>query len=123
VISGGKSSEVRNATILVLVGSAFQIYFGYQSYVLSEILLHPALLTVSVIMFVLGIVSFFTSMTVWLLKPRAAKTIVGVGGAICVAHVMFGYYLTAILVFIIYWVATDQIRINLVLKPHDSQDN
>ena len=123
MISGGKSSEVRNATILVLVGSAFQIYLGCQSYMFSIILPHPALLTVSVIMFVLGVVSFFTSMTVWLLKPWAAKTIVGIGGAICVAHVVFGYYLTAILAFIIYWVAIDQIRTSRVLKPYDSQEN
>jgi hypothetical protein len=114
-----RSSEVRIATVLVFFGGVFQIYFGYQSYLLSIELPNSFLMIVSTFMLVLGALSFCASLTVWLLKPWAEKIVAGVGITICVSYILFGYYLMAIIPAIIYWISISQLRTSRVTEIPD----
>jgi hypothetical protein len=118
-----RSSEVRNATILVFFGGVFQIYLGYQSYLLSIELPHSFLMIVSILMLVLGALSFCASLPVWLLKSWATKIVAGVGVAICVSYILFGYYLMVVIPAIIYWVAIRQLRTSRVTEISDWHEN
>ena len=94
----------------MLLGGTFQIYFGYESYLLSIELPDSSLMMVSIVMFVLGALSFCASLSVWLLKSWAVKILVGVGVTICVSDMLFGYYLVAIIPAIIFWISINQLR-------------
>jgi hypothetical protein len=87
--------------------------------VLSLELSISLLAEVGIFMFVLGALSFCTSLTVWLLKSRATKIVAGVGVVICVSYVLFGYYLLAVLPAIIYWVAISQLRTSHMTETSD----
>lgn len=105
-----RSSEVQNASILVLLGGVLHILFGYQSYLLSIDLPNPLFIVVSSVMIVLGILSVGVSLGLWQMRSWAANTITGIGLAICVANFLFGYYTIAAMAVIIYWVAINQLK-------------
>ena len=107
---GERSSKVRNATILMVLAGVFNIYLGYESYLLALAILHPLLMTFGTLMMVFGLLPSCASLIVWLQKSWATKMIAGVGAANCVILIISGYYLMIIFVAIIYWLAIDQLR-------------
>lgn len=118
-----KLSEIRNATILMVLAGTFNIYFGYQSYQLSIIIPDPFPMIVGTTMIGFGVLTFCTSMAVWQQKSWATKIIAGVGFAICVTLVIFGYYLMIFIVAPIYGVAIDQLRNRRVIEHSGWHEN
>jgi hypothetical protein len=108
--NGERSSEVRNATILMVLAGVLNICFGYQSYLLALAILNSLLMTFGTLMMVFGLLPSCASLTVWLKKSWATKVIAGVGAANCVILIMSGFYLMVILFAPIYWLAIDQLR-------------
>jgi hypothetical protein len=94
---------------MVLAG-VFNIYLGYQSYLLALAMPNPLLMTFGTLMMVFGLLPSCASLIVWLQKSWAIKMIAGVGVANCVIFIMTGFYLMVVFVAIIYWLAIDQLR-------------
>jgi len=107
---GERSSEVRNAAILMVFGGVFNISFGSQSYLLALVIIESFLMIIAAIMMVFGLLNFCASLIVWLQKSWATKIITGVGAANCVILIILGYYLMVFLFAPIYWFAIDQLR-------------
>jgi hypothetical protein len=107
---GERPSEVRNATILMVLAGVFNICFGFQSYLLAFATLNSLLMTFGTLMMVFGLLPSCASLTVWLKKSWTTKVIAGVGAANCVILVLSGFYLMVILFAPIYWFAIDQLR-------------
>lgn len=106
-----RPSEVRNATILMILAGALHIYLGYFSFQLSIMNSHPFQTTIGTIMIIFGTLTFCASLIVWLQKSWATKVIAGVGIAVCGTLIIFGYYLIAVIVFApLYWFAIKWIR-------------
>jgi hypothetical protein len=106
-----RPSQVQNATILLILVGALDIYLGFQSFHLSIIIPNPFQTIVGTLMLVFGVLTLCTSLIAWLQKPWATKIIAGVGITVVVTLVLLGVYLIALILFApIYWVAINWIR-------------
>jgi hypothetical protein len=105
-----RSSEVRNATIMVVLAGVFAIYLGSQAYLLALVIPDSFLMITATIMMVFGLLSFCASLAVWQQKSWAIKLIVGIGVTICVILVLSGIYLMIIIFAPSYWYAINQLR-------------
>lgn len=114
-----RSSEIRNAIILIVVGGVFQIYLGSQSYLLSLIIPDSFHTLFGTLMIVYGILSLCASLTVWLQKSWATITIAGVCVASCVTLIVFAYYMIIFIVAPIYGAAIDQLRTSRMIESSD----
>jgi hypothetical protein len=94
---------------MVLAG-VFNIYFGYESYLLALEIPNSFFMTLWTLMMVFGLFAFCTSLIVWLQKSWATILIAGLGITSCAILIMLGFYLMIIFVAIIYWLAIDQLR-------------
>lgn len=111
----GGSSGIRNATILMVFGGAFHLYFGYTWFQLSLWIVQWSLETsIGTINIVLGLLTLCVSLVVWLQKSWASKLIAVIGITACAASVLFGFYLMIIIIAPIYWFAITQFRQGIV---------
>jgi len=105
-----RQSGTKNATILMILAGVFDIHLGYQSYLLPIMIPDPFQTIPGTTMIVLGVLTFCVSLIVWLQKPWVTIIIAGVCVAVCVALVIFGYYLMIIIVAPIHVIAIKQIK-------------
>ncbi len=106
-----RASQVQNAIVLLILVGALDIYLGLQSFYLSIIIPDSFQTIVGTLMLVFGSLTLCTSLMAWLQKPWATKIIAGVGIAVVMTLVIFGFYLIALILFApIYWVAIKWIR-------------
>jgi len=105
-----RNSGTKNATILVVVAGVLLAYLGYQYTQIPTVISDPFLTMIGLFILVLGAITLGTSLTIWFQKPWAAKLVTGVGTAVCVCLVVFGYYLMLGLFGPIFWVAINQLR-------------
>ena len=103
-------SGTRNATILLILTGAIQIYSGYQFLQIAIIMRYPPHSIFGIFMIGFGVLSFGTSLLVWLQNSRAAEMISGVGIAVCVTLIIFGFYTIVIIFGFIYYIARNQLR-------------
>ena len=103
-------SGTRNATILMILTGALQIYTGYQFHQIAIIMTDPFPSIFGTFMIGFGVLSFGTSLVVWLQISRATDLIAGVGIAVCVTLILFGFYLIIIIFGSIYYIARNQLR-------------
>ncbi|MGY5880758.1 MAG: hypothetical protein RTV31_10930 [Candidatus Thorarchaeota archaeon] len=103
-------SGTRNATILMILTGALQIYTGYQFHQIAIIMTDPIPSIFGTFMIGFGVLSFGTSLVVWLQISRATDLIAGVGIAVCVTLILFGFYLIIIIFGSIYYIARNQLR-------------
>ncbi|MCK4566606.1 MAG: hypothetical protein KAU48_04775 [Candidatus Thorarchaeota archaeon] len=115
-----RPSEVQKATILLIFAGALEIYLGLQTLQFSLIIPNPILMIVGTFMPVFGLFTLCASLIVWLQKPWATKIIAGIGIAVFMTLVLFGYYLISIILFApIYWITINWIRTS---KPTEIPD-
>lgn len=117
-----KPSGVRNATILMALAGAFQLYSGCWSFQFS--VMHPiySLIIVGTIMVVSGFLSLFVSLAIWMQKSWAAKAVACIGIAVCVSLPFLGYYLIFFFFALWYWAIIEYIRAGRVAQPLDRDD-
>ena len=102
------------------LGGIVLLYFGYQLYHFSIILLlHPIF---GILIIVLGILSLCASLPIWLQKSWATKAVAGVGIAVCATHAIFGYYLMIAFFGLWYWAVTDYIKKSRVTQSSGWDD-
>lgn len=118
-----KQPGVRNATILMVLVGAFNIYLGYTSYQLSVVFPDPSQTVVGTVMIVFGLFTFCASLIVWLQKSWATKIIAGIGVAVCGTLIISGFYLMGIILAPIYYIAINQLRIRRVINHSDWHDD
>ena len=118
-----KSSDVRNAAILLILAGSLQLYFSYSLFQLPIIFPDPFRMIMGTTMLVLGILSFCASLSVWLEKPWAESSIVVVGVTTCVFLIIIGYYLMIVVFAILYYAALDAIRTSRILERIDRYDD
>ncbi len=114
-----RSSKVRNATILMVLGGALQIYLSYWSFQFSIIYPHPMHIVIGTLMIVTGTLSFCVGLAIWLQKSWAATAVASIGVAVCGTLLFLGYYLIIFLFGPLYWVVIDHIRAGRVAQPLD----
>ncbi|TFG96745.1 hypothetical protein E4H12_10370 [Candidatus Thorarchaeota archaeon] len=114
-----KQMGIRNATILMIIAGAFNTYLGYSSFQLAIIIPDSFHTTIGTIMIVCGLLTFCVSLVVWLQKSWAAKLIIGIGVAVCVALIVFGIFLMIIIEAAICWLAINQLKIRRVVDHSD----
>ena len=114
-----RQSGIKNATILMVLGGAFHLYFGYASYQLSIVISNPFQVIVGTVLIVFGLLTFCASLIVWLQKSWATKIITGIGVAACATLFFSGFYLMIIIVATIYGLAIKQFRIRRVVNHSD----
>lgn len=114
-----KQVGVRNATILMIIAGAFNIYLGYVSFQLE--IPYPDFYhaIIGMIMIAFGLLTFCMSLVVWIQKSWAAKVIAGIGVAVCVALIVFGLFLMIIIELPIYWLAINQLKIRRIVDYSD----
>ncbi len=106
-----RASQVQNAIVLLILVGTLDIYLGLQSFYLSIIIPDSFQTIVGTLMLVFGSLTLCTSLMAWLQKPWATKIIAGVGIAVVMTLVIFGFYLIGLILFApIYWVAIKWIR-------------
>ncbi len=115
-----RSSGVKNATILMVLGGLILIYTGYQVSTILPNSFHPLF---GILMIVFGILSLCAGLPIWLQKSWARTIIIGIGIAVCGTLVIFGYYLIIIFFAPWYWAAIDYIRPSRADQPPDWDDN
>ena len=99
-----RPSQVQNTIILLLIVGGLDISLGIQSIQFSYMTSSSFQAIIGVLMIICGLLTFCTSLVVWLQKSWATKLIAGVGISFCAALIMFGYYTIAIIVFApLYW--------------------
>ncbi|MGY5872984.1 MAG: hypothetical protein RTV72_12110 [Candidatus Thorarchaeota archaeon] len=103
-------SGTRNATILMILAGALQIYSGYQFHQMAIIMTYPLHSIFGIFLIGLGVLSFGTSLVVWLQISWATEMIAGVGIAVCVTLIIFGFYLIIVIFGSIYYIARNQLR-------------
>ncbi len=105
-----RSSEVRNAAVLMVLEGAFHIYLGYSSYQLSVVLPNPVLVIVGNVMIVIGLLVLVVSLAVWLQRSWAIQAIVGIAVVSCAALIIFGYYTMTVFIALISYASLDYLR-------------
>ena len=99
----------RNATIILILVGVFLIYTGYQFHQIA-IIMHDSLQSVyATLMIVFGVFSFGISLVVLFREAWALRMIVGVGIAVCVTHIIFGFYTITAVFAVIYYIAWKQL--------------
>ena len=105
-----RSSGVRNAAILLVLGGLLLIYSGSMVYYYSIVTPYAFSPIFGIFNILLGIVSLCTSLLVWLQKPWVVQMIAGIGIVVCAAHIIFGYYLVVVFYAPWYWAAYDYVQ-------------
>ncbi|MFW9843133.1 MAG: hypothetical protein ACFFEV_01005 [Candidatus Thorarchaeota archaeon] len=100
----------RNATIILILVGVLLIYTGYQFHQIAIIMHNPLQSTYGTFLIVFGALSFCTSLSVLFRKSWAPGMIVGVGVAVCVTQLVFGYYLIIVVFAVIYYIAWKQLN-------------
>lgn len=114
-----KQVGIRNATILMILAGAFNIYLGYSSFQFEIIYPEFYHAIIGTTMIVFGLLTFCVSVVVWLQKSWSIKLIVGICVVVCVAFVVLGLYLMIIIEAPICWLAIKQLKIRRVVDHSD----
>ncbi|MFX1578087.1 MAG: hypothetical protein ACFFBJ_00425 [Promethearchaeota archaeon] len=118
-----KPSGVKNATILMIIGGAIQIYSAYGLFQISLIYPSFASTIVETIMIVTGLLSLCVSLAIWKQKSWAASAVACIGIAFCGTLPFFGYYLIIFVFGPLYWAVIDYIRAGRVAQPFNRNDD
>ena len=105
------------------IGGAIHIYTAYGFYQLSLTISNFFPVIVTTLMMAFGLLSFGTSLAIWLQKPWAKTMITSIGIASCGVLVIFQYYLVGFFFALIYWAVLNYIKTNRVAQPSDLDDN
>ena len=103
-------SGTRNATILLILAGALQIYSGYQFYLMTIIMPYPFPNIFWIIMIGLGVLSCGTSLVVWFQISRATEIVAGVGIVVCGTLIISGFFTTIVVFAPLYYIARNQLR-------------
>ncbi len=117
-----RAPGVRNATILMILGGAIQIYSGYQLFQLSLIYSGTLSAIVGTLMVIFGLLSLSTSLLIWQQKPWVTKIVAGIGVAVCGSLIILGYHLVVFFFAPLYWAVIDYIRNSRVIE-HSNWDD
>jgi len=101
--------ETRNATILMILVGALLIYTGYQFHLMTIIMPFPFHPIYGIFLIVFGVLSFCTSLVVLFRESWAPRMIAGVGIAVCVTQIIFGFLYPTVVFAAIYYIAWKQL--------------
>ncbi|MFW9805113.1 MAG: hypothetical protein ACFFFK_00105 [Candidatus Thorarchaeota archaeon] len=115
--------QVRNATILMVLAGATQIYFAYGLFQIS--LVYPSFATTIAVtlMIATGLLSLFVSLAVWKQQSWAASAVACIGIFVCGGLLFLGFYLVIFLFGPWYWAVIDYIRAGRVAQPFNRNDD
>ncbi len=99
----------RNATIIMILVGVLLIYTGYQFHQIAIIMPYPLHSIYGTFLIVFGVLSFCTGLVVFFRKSWAPGMIAGVGIAVCVTQIIFGFYLIIVVFAAIYYIAWKQL--------------